>query len=607
MKIHILSDLVANQIAAGEVVERPAAVVKELLENSLDAGASQIELSIREGGRTAICVQDNGCGMSEDDALLCLERHATSKVRSFEDLGALASFGFRGEAIPSIASVGRFTLQTREAASPSGVEIGVDHGKFLYKKVSSLPQGTRIEVAQLFQKLPARLKFLKKDATEALHIQQMAQLLALAHPQVAFKYTQDGKVLFHTPPCPNLAERIAELFGTAYPEDMFELAYSSPSFSITGFVSKAHVHGQLGRKEIAFFINKRPVESAVLRQGLVEAYQGYLPPGRFPKAILFIEVPPAAVDVNVHPTKREVRFKNEFSLRADLTATLRSFLESSSQERLHHLTKKQDFSFNYIQSKPEAVVEIQRFMRKPSATPPPPIAFPKNLYTNLLTPSRIESPALASIQRAEAPFPWTFLNHLEGPYSLFKNTEELIILNGLLATQRVQYEKLLADFATPPMATQPLLLPIVLPLSLVQYSALQSHSGFLKDVGFEVEPFGSSEAKLSATPTWVEASQASTCLLDTLDLLDKEGPSPQKSKPAQQNHPLLLAKLAKMAALRTSSPPHSPVHLLALAKALLQCGSPLICPRGLPTLWTLRWADLDRKFSSKSLSPSPLL
>ncbi len=608
-KIHILSDLVANQIAAGEVVERPAAVVKELLENSLDAGASQIELSIREGGRTCICVQDNGCGMPEDDALLCLERHATSKVKSFDDLLALSSFGFRGEALPSIASVARFTLQTRQQGSPIGTEIGVDHGKFLYKKICNIPQGTRIEVQQLFQKLPVRLKFLKKDTTEAMHIQQMMRLLALAHPGVSFKYIQDGKILFHTPPCPNLAERITELFGTAYREDMLELSYNSPGFSLAGFISKAHTEGHLGRKEISFFINKRPVESNILRQGLLEAYHTYLPSGRFPKALLFLELAPSVVDVNVHPTKREVRFKNEFSLKADLSSTLRSFLETSSQERFSSLKKGQGAHFDYIESGPESVMEIQRFIRRPQDTPSPPLAFPKNLYTHALTPSRVDPLSLRAApppsKESNDAFPWVFLNHLEGTYSLFKSKEELIIFNSLLAAQRVQYEKLLAEFSSPPLTSQPLLLPIVLPLSPLQYATFEAHSSFLKDIGFDLEPFGSSEVKLSASPTWVEATQAPACLLDTLDLLDKEGP--QDSRRAKKlDHPLLLAHLAKMAAVRTVNPPSSPAHLQALAKALLKCECPLICPRGLPTLFTLKWTDINKKFSTKPLSTSPL-
>ncbi len=608
-KIHILSDIVANQIAAGEVVERPAAVVKELLENSLDAGASQIELSIREGGRTAICVQDNGCGMAEDDALLCLERHATSKVRGVDDLLSLSSFGFRGEALPSIASVSRLNLKTRDSASATGAEIEVNHGKFLHKKACNIPQGTRIEVEQLFQKLPVRLKFLKKDATEAMHIQTIARLLALAHPGVAFKYIQDGKILFHTPPCPNLAERITELFGLSYRDDMLEVSYARPGFYIFGFISKAHQEGHLGRKEISFFINKRPVESTILRQGLLDAYQGYLPPGRFPKAILFLELPPAVVDVNVHPTKREVRFKNDFSLKADIASTLRSFLETSSQERLSTLTKGQGVHFDYIQSGPEAVIEIQRFIRKPKATPLPPVAFPKNLYVKALTPLRIDNLALPAAplppEERGGPFPWTFLHHLEGPYSIFKSKEELIIFNSLLAAQRVQYEKLLAEFSSLPMLTQPLLLPIVLPLSPLQYATFQAHTTFLKDIGFDLEPFGASELKLSASPTWVEATQAPACLFDTLDLLDKEGN--RDLRKSKLDHPLLLKKLAKMAAVRTVNPPSSPAHLLALAKILLKCESPLICPRGLPTLWTLKWTDLDKKFSSKTASPSPLM
>lgn len=602
-KIHILTDWVANQIAAGEVVERPAAVVKELLENSLDAGATTVELSIRDGGRTYICVEDNGCGMAEDDALLCLERHATSKVKAVEDLMELSSFGFRGEALPSIASVSKFILQTKDKSS-AGTEILLDHGKFIHKKVSNIPQGTRIEVHHLFQKLPVRLKFLKKDATEAAHIQHMSRLLAFAHPQVSFKFIQEGRILFHSPACPSQAERIKEILGSPYLEDMLEVQSHTPSLKLSGFVSKPHSHGCFTRKELCFFINKRPIESRLLSQAVLEAFQGYLPQGRFPKAILFLELPASMVDVNVHPTKREVRFKNDFALRSDLSSALRPLLEASSQDKLSTLKKGPEVSFDYIESSPDSVLEIQRFLRR---TPPlisqqAPPALSKNPYTHAINPRPLPHIQLSdnALKREEA-FPWVFLGHLEGPYTLFKNKHELIIFNSKLAEQRIQYEKLLKEFSSPPLASQVLLLPLVLSLSPSQCTQLQTQHAFLKDLGFDVELFGKGECKLNATPTWLDASTASVFLLDTLDLFEKE------STVAMKHHPSILKKLAKLAAQRVSRSHQADTQAIQLAKTLLQCQQPLACPRGLPTLFTLKFSDLDKKFSMHSLNLPSLL
>lgn len=597
-KIHILTDLVANQIAAGEVVERPAAVVKELLENSLDAGATSLELSIRDGGRTYICVEDNGCGMAEDDALLCLERHATSKVQRVEDLMELSSFGFRGEALPSIASVSRFILKTKDKASV-GTEIWVDHGQFIHKKVCSIPQGTRIEVHSLFQKLPVRLKFLKKDATEAAHIQDMVRLLAFAHPQVAFKFIQEGRLVFHSPPCPSQAERIKEILGAHYLEDMLELQ-ARQGLKVSGFISKPQTKGCFTRKELSFFVNKRPIESRVLAQAVLEAFQGHLPPGRFPKAILFLEIPSSMVDVNVHPTKKEVRFKNDFALRSELATALAAALEASAQDKLRTLKPAQDIRFEYIESSPDSVLEIQRFLRKPNAIASQANTLPslsKNAYIHTLNPRAIAdlNPALQAPQ--EQAFPWTFLGHLEGPYALFKNQQELIIFNSKLAQQRIEYERLLAEFERPPLASQVLLLPLVLTLSPSQYRQFQAHESVLKDLGFEAEPFGKSECKLNATPTWLDAGKATVFFLDSLDLFEQE------SAASMKDHPSLLKKLAKMAAQRVSSTYQSQAQLTELAKTLLCCQKPLACPRGFPTLFTVKFTDLDKKFSS----PSPSL
>ena len=312
--IRILSDRVANQIAAGEVIERPAAVVKELVENALDAGATRIEVEFSHGGRSLIRISDNGSGMTQDDALLALERHATSKIVETADLDRLGSFGFRGEALPSIASIARFELQTRRASDAAGTEVLVNGGKLVHVRACGAAPGTRITVTHLFHAVPARRKFLKSDATESAHIVQTVRLYALACPQTAFTLIEDERVLFRSPVCTTLADRVAEIMGRQLAADLVPVAAAEEGLRLGGLMGKPGVH-RASRHEMITFVNRRPVDSRTLYYALIESYATLLPKGRFPVAVLFLELDPAAVDVNVHPAKREVRFRSEGQVR----------------------------------------------------------------------------------------------------------------------------------------------------------------------------------------------------------------------------------------------------------------------------------------------------
>ncbi|HLP26717.1 MAG TPA: DNA mismatch repair endonuclease MutL, partial [Acidobacteriota bacterium] len=320
-RIRVLSDRVANQIAAGEVIERPAAVIKELVENSLDAGATRIEVEFRHGGRSYMRIEDNGCGMSKDDALLSLERHATSKIVETTDLDTLHSFGFRGEALPSIASVSKFELQTRPADAPAGTEVLVNGGKLVHVRECGVAPGTRITVTHLFNSVPARRKFLKSDATESAHIIQTVRLYALSCPQTAFTLIEDGRVLFQSPACTTLEERVAEIFGRQFTADALTVDASDEGLRLTGLIGKPGV-SRAARHEMITFVNHRPVDSRTLNYALIESYTTSLPKGRYPVAVLFLEMSPTAVDVNVHPAKREVRFRSEGEVRGFVIRTV---------------------------------------------------------------------------------------------------------------------------------------------------------------------------------------------------------------------------------------------------------------------------------------------
>ena len=314
-EIRILSDQVANQIAAGEVVERPVAVLKELVENSLDAGAQKVEVEFRNGGKSYLRVEDDGMGMNPDQALLALERHATSKIRKASDLNKVGTFGFRGEALPSIASVSRFVLRTRPISSNEGTEIFINGGKMIHCKDCGMPPGTRVEVSHLFNSVPGRRKFLKTEVTEATHLIHMAKLYALAHPSVTFTLIEGGRTVFRSPACDSPADRVREIFGRGLAESLTPMDAQENDLRLSGLLGKPG-QSRSTRKEMIFFVNRRPVDSRTLSYAVIEAFHTFVPKGRFPPAILFLEIDPAVVDVNVHPSKREIRFRDDPKVRS---------------------------------------------------------------------------------------------------------------------------------------------------------------------------------------------------------------------------------------------------------------------------------------------------
>src|SRR5215212_68745 len=332
-QIRLLSETVASQVAAGEVVERPASVGKELTENSIDAGARKMAVIIRRGGISLVRVIDDGCGMDRNDALLSLERHATSKIRSAADLQAVATLGFRGEALPSIASVSRFRLTTRESGAVAGTEIVVNGGKIETVRDGGEAPGTQVEVRSIFYNLPARRKFLRSENTESRNIEHQTHLQAAGHPEVAFVLVRDERVIFQLPAVTNLVDRIRDLHGKELVDRLLpveEPAANAP-VRIRGLIGQAGVSRQTRSQQLVF-VNGRAVENAVLTAGLREGYHTALMKGQYPVTFLFLDLDPAAVDVNVHPAKREVRFRDPNSVREALVNAIRRTLESGRQE-----------------------------------------------------------------------------------------------------------------------------------------------------------------------------------------------------------------------------------------------------------------------------------
>src|SRR5438874_12274109 len=330
-RIRLLPEIVDSQVAAGEVVERPASVVKELVENSVDAGARKIDILIRRGGISLVRVVDDGCGMDRDDALLSLERYATSKIRSAADLQAIATLGFRGEALPSIASVSRFRLTTREAGAIAGTEIIVNGGKIDIVRDGGDAPGTQVEARSLFYNLPARRKFLRSENTESRNIEHQLHLQAIGHPEIAFTFVRDDRLVFQLPPAV-LQDRIRDLYGNELLERLLPLTSAGlGKIDIDGLIGQAGVSRQTRAQQLVF-VNGRAIESVVVTAGLREGYHTALMKGQFPVTFLFLNIDPASVDVNVHPAKREVRFRDPAAVREAVVVAIRRTLESGRQD-----------------------------------------------------------------------------------------------------------------------------------------------------------------------------------------------------------------------------------------------------------------------------------
>src|SRR5581483_7698624 len=329
-RIRLLSETVVSQVAAGEVIERQASVVKELVENSIDAGARKIDILIRRGGISLVRVVDDGCGMDRDDALLSRERHATSKMRSADDLAAVATLGFRGEALPSIASVSRFRLTTRENDAIAGTDIAVNGGKIDIGRDSGEAPGTQIEVRSIFYNLPARRKFLRTENTEARNIEHQLHLQAIGHPEIALTFVRDERVVFQLPATTNLIDRLRDLYGSELVDKLLPLR-STSSIRVNGFIGRAGFSRQTRDQQLTF-VNGRAVENATISAALREGYHTALMKGQYPITFLFIDIEPSAVDVNVHPAKREVRFRDPASVREAVVRAIRQTLQSGRED-----------------------------------------------------------------------------------------------------------------------------------------------------------------------------------------------------------------------------------------------------------------------------------
>ncbi len=640
-KVRILPDRVANQIAAGEVIERPAAVIKELVENALDAGATRIEVEFRSGGRALMRVDDNGSGMGRDDALLALERHATSKISEADDLNRLMSYGFRGEALPSIASVSRFLLQTRTTQDDVGTEIMVNGGRMIHVRDCGRPIGTRIDVTQLFNSVPARRKFLKTDQTEAAHIVQCVRLYALARPEVAFSLIEDGRTIFRSPECADFSDRVAEIFGRQVSDTLVTLDVVEGAARLRGLIGRPGI-GRATRHEMITFVNRRPVDSRTLNYAMIESYHESLPKGRFPVAFLFFEIEPSSVDVNVHPAKREVRFRSE--------SAVRSFVIRAILQRLRELGTP---------AEPVTAAATQATSSVASFLPPPGItgSVPDSRLTSApgrdggLAPNIIPIPAPlppqarspetargswglpgvpetgervvnsgargatnaafraagdgAGVQArvrfdappadggsARYPLPaWRYVGLAHGAYALFETSAGLVLLDRRAAHERTWFERLQSQFRAGDVPSQRLLLPVPIELDPIASALLTDRLAFLNSHGFEIAEFGRNFFRIEAIPVWMEPADSEPFVRDLIGAA-RDGRLQDKD----QN--LAREELARIAASRAVRLPSAPTEadMTGLVAQLFSTRAPLTSPMGKPTYIELNHGELSRRF-----------
>lgn len=576
-KIRVLPDILASQVAAGEVVERPASVVKELVENSIDAGAREIRVDIDRGGTGLIRVSDDGCGMSREDALLSLERHATSKLRTAGDLAAILTLGFRGEAVPSIASVSRFRLVTRETDSISGTEIVVDGGKVRDVREAGCAPGTVIEAKALFYNMPARRKFLRAETTESAHVEHQLRLHALAAPNVRFRLRRDDREVFDLPPAAKAVDRVRQLLGPEASRELIALPRTHGNgISVEGFVLPAS-HARKGRRHQFVFLNGRPVEDAVISRALAEGFRGAVSDGLHPAAWLWIDLEPALVDVNVHPAKREVRFHRPVDVRDVILEAVAAGLRptppvppAKPEQRVNH-----EIPRTAERNEPAAFV---------FRTPQPVLAD----WEGILPGPQPEQGGTTATPSGKNP-EFRLFGMLHHRFVLLESDDGLVLFDPKAAWERIFYEKLL-NHGEGVLETQGLLVPVLLELDPRDLDLVLRERMALQEAGVEVEAFGGNTLQVRSLPAFLSVEDPRPFLGGLMDeLLHDYAPGTR----------FAIERLARVLAKRASG---LLIPRLAETQALLEklflCELPYCAADGRPTLTEFSLSELERRFGN---------
>ena len=678
-RIRILPDQVANQIAAGEVVDRPASVVKELLENALDAGASRIRVEVEAGGRRLIRIADNGHGMNRDDALLAFERHATSKLRTADDLLSIATLGFRGEALPSIASVARVTLETATGDEPAGTRVEIAGGKILHVDDAALPRGTTLAVADLFFNTPARRKFLRAESTELAHVTALVTHYALAHPEKHFELVSATHTIVSAPPVARTAERIYQIFGKDTLAQLLPVAAETPlahaglpapppwkrdpaepirdpgALRLTGFYSKPELQ-KLNRNSIYIFVNKRLIRDRLLMHAITEAYRNVIPPTSFPVVLLFLEMPPEEVDVNVHPAKTEVRFRQSTHVHDFVRDSLRTALIQARPAAgflASHTAPGASPSLMPPAASPlpgspdsepiavsEAAAESEPFQLTPRMPSPVPGKLPFDARSfdarafdraawgeaaaALFQPadhpaSRGCSPQLGAASeigngtaaaaavgtaQVETEQAAANLNHLGSLRPLAQLRESFILAAGddglwiidqHVAHERVLFEKILRDRQVEQVQRQRLLMPLLVELKPWQIVVFARIAEELDRNGFEVEPFGPQTLAVKAAPVGLEGEALERMLAEVIEQSSTDSDEPKQNEDLTALRTRIAASIACHSAIKVNMA-LDPVRMEWLLLELAKTSHPTSCPHGRPIALLYSWKEIQRAF-----------
>ncbi len=590
-RIRLLPETVASQVAAGEVVERPASVVKELVENSIDAGARKIDIFIRRGGISFIRVIDDGYGMDRDDALLSLERHATSKIRTVADLEAVHTLGFRGEALPSIASVSRFRLTSREPNAVVGTEIVVNGGKIDIVRDGGEAPGTQVEVRSLFYNVPARRKFLRAETTESRNVEHQLHLQAIGHPHVAFTFARDDRVAFQLPAASSLSDRIRDLYGNDLLAQLLPLnGVGSPKIRISGLIGQAGLSRHTRAQQL-IFVNGRAIESPLITAAVREGYHTALMKGQYPVTFLFIELDPGAVDVNVHPAKREVRFRDPNAVRE---AVARSIQETLAGGRADWQEK---FRPPPSQPVPDLTLRPQVVGPEISDRELPITALgrggpPHRPQTTPITDSgRGRSPNRPQTTQQQ----FQIIGVLNKLYVLMENADGLVLVDQHAAHERILFEELRRRMEEQGVPSQKLLISQTFELPPRDADWIEQNMPVLQKMGIGIESFGPNTFKIDSLPGFLNVTDGAQFMRKVIDDL--------KSTTDRSSALRLGEEMIATTVCRHAVKANDPLRYLEVAKLiqdLLDCDLPYCCPHGRPTMIQISNAELEKKFGRKA-------
>jgi len=622
-KIKILSADVANKIAAGEVVERPASVVKELVENAIDAESTSIRVEIRAGGKRLIRVSDNGSGMEREDALLALERHATSKVSRIEDLENIHTFGFRGEALASIASVSQFELLTRTADAIQGTKISVEGGVFRSVEESGCSPGTHISINNLFHNVPARLKFLKTDTTEINHIIKQVTWAALAHPNIHFSLSHNGKSILDVRACDSNLERARLLYGKEFADNLIEFDEELPDFKLSGLLGKPDFT-KPNREYQLFFMNQRPIRSQMLGAALKEALGATVQKDRQAVALLFLTLEPDTVDVNVHPAKIEVRFRNERTIFSGIVRMIRNVIHKekfipkietqptpTEEVEVENITTSTPQQIPTPQPRPQQSFSTGKTV-EPIETPQPENVSTKQVESETFdaqptvdedikptpeVPRTVVQPPQQAIPEGAMLKLLDFENvelkaNLFKTYIVAEGEDKIFFIDQHVAAERVLYERFVNQMKTDGIPVQILLLPVTLEATPQQVAILKVHEEIFKKIGFELEEFGANTILIRAIPAPLPTRTAAQTVTDLLDKLPEQPHTEVELPEALDN---ALVTLACRSAVKAGDTLDTK-EMVNLIRELSEAKHPFNCPHSRPIIIEMGRDELERRF-----------